>query len=140
MNISTKGRYGLRAILDVAMNGGEKPVTLTMIAARQAISEGYLEQLMVPLKRNGLVKSIRGAQGGYVLSRSAAEISVGEVFRALEGPIAITSCASEEDFDGCGMEDGCLVRELWQKIQESVSGVIDSYMLADLMPKQAGGI
>ena len=134
MNISTKGRYGLRAMLDIAMHCGERPVTLSAISARQTISEGYLEQLMLPLKREKLVQSVRGAQGGYMLSRPASEISVGEVFRALEGPLSITSCASNDEFAGCGMEESCLVRDLWQQIQESVSRIIDSHTLADLLP------
>ena len=83
MNISTRGRYGLRAVLDLAANYGDKPVTLSAIAARQQLSEGYLEQLMATLKKAGIVASARGAQGGYYLAHSPKEIVVGDVFRAL---------------------------------------------------------
>jgi len=135
MNISTKGRYGLRAILDIAQNGVEKPVTLSAISARQDISDGYLEQLVAPLKKAGLVISIRGAQGGYLLSRPADEITVGEVFRALEGPIAITVCSTDDADVDCGRGESCLVRNLWCEIQDAVSAVLDSKTLTDLLPK-----
>ena len=135
MNISTKGRYGLRAMLDIAQNGLEKPVTLSAISARQDISDGYLEQLVAPLKKAGLVISVRGAQGGYKLSRPAEEITVGEVFRALEGPIAITACSTEDFSNDCDREESCLVRNLWCEIQEAVSAVLDNKSLADLLPK-----
>ena len=85
MNISTKGRYGLRAVLDLAVHATDKPVSLSSIAARQQLSEGYLEQLMAPMKKAGIITSSRGAQGGYALAREPHDIRVGEVFRALEG-------------------------------------------------------
>lgn len=87
MKISTKGRYGLRAFIDLACYGAEEPVSISSISARQEISERYLEQLMAKLKKAGLVKSIRGAGGGYRLAKDAAEVSVGDVLRALEGDL-----------------------------------------------------
>ena len=134
MNISTRGRYGLKAILDIAMFGAEKPVTLSSISQRQGISEGYLEQLMAPMKKCGLVKSVRGALGGYLLSRPPEEVVVGEVFRALEGPISIASCATEDPAEKCENEENCLTREFWRQTQLSVAKVMDSYTLADLLP------
>lgn len=135
MNISTKGRYGLRAMLDIAQNGKEKPVTLSAISARQDISDGYLEQLVAPLKKAGLVVSVRGAQGGYMLSRPAEQITVGEVFRALEGPIAITVCSTDAFSNDCDRGESCLVRNLWCELQDAMASVLDNKSLADLLPE-----
>ena len=93
MKLSTKGRYGLRALIDLAQYSEETPVSITSISKRQDISERYLEQLMSMLKKAGIVKSIRGANGGYILARDAKEISVGEVLRALEGSLEPVECA-----------------------------------------------
>ena len=136
MNISTKGRYGLRAMLDLARHSHGRPVTLSAIAARQQISEGYLEQLMSPLKKAGLVKSIRGAQGGYTLARPPREIVTGDIFRALEGPLALTACISEVDDNACHMQESCGSRFIWEEIQKAVSGVLAAYTLADLLDKE----
>jgi len=136
MNISTKGRYGLRAMLDLARHSHGRPVTLSAIAARQQISEGYLEQLMSPLKKAGLVKSIRGAQGGYTLARPPREIVTGDIFRALEGPLALTACISEADDKACHMQESCGSRFIWEEIQKAVSGVLAAYTLADLLDKE----
>jgi len=133
MNISTKGRYGLRAILDIARHGQERPVTLSAIAMRQQISEGYLEQLMAPMKRASLVRSSRGAQGGYTLAGEPQEIVVGDIFRALEGPLALTSCISEADEEFCHMQESCGSRFIWEEIQKAISQVLASYTLADLL-------
>ena len=92
MKLSTRGRYGLRAMLDIAINQGDGPTTLPSISERQGISVGYLEQLMVPLKKEGLIRSVRGAQGGYLLAREPEKITVGDIIRALEGPIAPVAC------------------------------------------------
>lgn len=133
MKLSTKGRYGLRAILDVALNRNDGPVTLNSIAERQGISEGYLEQLMVPLKRAGLVKSVRGAQGGYILAKEPKEITVGEVIRALEGPIAPVTCVSEDYPDECERAEGCVTRMVWAKVRDSIAEVLDSFTIEDLV-------
>ena len=113
MNISTKGRYGLRAVLDLATNYGDRPIVLSTIAERQDISEGYLEQLMGPLKKAGIIASARGAQGGYYLARDPKEIYVGEVFRALEGPLALVACISEENTEECERKDYCGSAFIW---------------------------
>ena len=94
MKLSTKGRYGLRAMIDLARYSEEEPVSISSIAARQDISERYLEQLVGLLKKAGLVRSIRGATGGYILARSAADISVGDILRALEGSLEPVKCAA----------------------------------------------
>lgn len=136
MNISTKGRYGLRAVLDLAINGSDKPVSLSSIAARQQLSEGYLEQLMAPMKKAGIVNSSRGAQGGYYLARDPHEIRVGEVFRALEGPLALASCISEAKVDNCSRVDVCGSAFIWKEVQDAISGVLDKYSIGDLLDKE----
>lgn len=138
MNISTKGRYGLRAVLDLAMNYGDKPVVLSKIAARQQLSEGYLEQLMGPMKKAGIIASARGAQGGYYLARDPKEISVGEVFRALEGPLALVACISEENTEQCQRKDYCGSAFIWGEIQAAISDVLDKYTIYDLIVREYG--
>nr|WP_028990878.1 Rrf2 family transcriptional regulator [Thermacetogenium phaeum] len=133
MKLSTKGRYGLRAVLDMALHKSEGPITLNSIAERQGISEGYLEQLMMPLKRAGLVKSVRGAQGGYVLAKEPKDITVGEVIRALEGPIAPVACVSEDYPEECERAEGCVTRLVWAKVRDSIAEVLDSFTLEDLV-------
>jgi Rrf2 family protein len=133
MKLSTKGQYGLRALLEIAIYQNEGPVTLNNIAARQDISEGYLEQLMMPLKRAGIVKSVRGAQGGYLLSKNPKEVTVGEVIRVLEGPIAPVACVDEENPEECVRADFCVTRIVWEKVRDSISGVLDSFSLEDLV-------
>ena len=136
MNISTKGRYGLRAILDIAQHSDGKPVTLSAIARRQQISEGYLEQLMAPLKRAGVVTSSRGAQGGYSLATTPEETAVGDIFRALEGPLSLVYCIGEEDDADCLRQEECGSRFIWEEIQNAISQVLSSYTLADLLAKE----
>jgi len=136
MNISTKGRYGLRAIMDIARHSQGRPVTLSAIAMRQQISEGYLEQLMAPMKRAGLVQSSRGAQGGYTLARKPQEIIAGDIFRALEGPLALISCISEADEESCHMQESCGSRFIWEEIQKAISQVLAAYTLADLLERE----
>ncbi len=133
LNISTKGRYGLRAVLDLAVHQDGDPVPLSNIATRQNISEGYLEQLMIPLKRAGIVRSVRGAQGGYLLVKPPGDIYVGEVIRALEGPIAPTACVNEQDPEYCDRGEYCATKILWEKVRDSVAEVLDSFTLEDLI-------
>ncbi len=135
MNISTKGRYGLRAMLDLASHyQDEKPVTLSSIAKRQRISEGYLEQLMMLLKKHHLVTSVRGAQGGYLLSRPPAEITAGDVYRSLEGPVILADCVVISDpLYGCNIINTCASRSLWCRLQSSIDEVLNAYTLADLL-------
>lgn len=132
MKLSTRGRYGLRAMIDMAQSEDKGPIATHTIAQRQGISERYLEQLMVPLKRAGLVKSIRGSQGGYILGRSPDKITAGDIIRVLEGPIAPVECVSEQNPEACGRFDYCVTRVLWTKVRNSIAEVLDSYSLADL--------
>lgn len=133
MKISTKGRYALRLMLDLALAGGEEPVSLRDVARRQEISDKYLEQIITPLSRAGLVRSVRGAGGGYLLTRSPEEYTVGEILRVLEGSLAPVSCA--QDKTCCGRAGQCVTQELWQEIAAAVSSVVDRTTLADLVKK-----
>ena len=135
MFISTKGRYGTQAMLELAKHQGSGPVTLRSIAESQGLSEPYLEQLFSPLRKAGLVRSVRGAQGGYLLADDPDNITVGDILRVLEGPIAPTVCA-QRDWDGseecCQEPDLCAMRGVWQKMREKMEEVVDSVTLGDL--------
>ncbi|MGE5397717.1 MAG: RrF2 family transcriptional regulator [Chitinophagales bacterium] len=132
MKLSTRGRYGLRAMIDMAQIGENEPIAIHAIAERQGISERYLEQLMVPLKRAGLVKAVRGSKGGYVLGKNPDKITAGDIIRVLEGPIAPVECVSERDPENCERSDYCITRVLWTKVRDSIVEVLDSYSLTDL--------
>ncbi|GAB6171465.1 Rrf2 family transcriptional regulator [Paradesulfitobacterium aromaticivorans] len=133
MKLSTKGRYGLKAMFDLAQHFGEGPISLKSIAERQEISEHYLEQLISGLRKAGLVKSVRGAQGGYVLGREAGKIRIGDVIRVLEGPIAPVDCVAEEDPECCSKADYCVTRSVWEKVRDSIAEVLDSITLEDMV-------
>lgn len=132
MKLSTKGRYGLKAMFDLALNYGEGPIPLKSIAERQEISEHYLEQLISNLRKAGLVKSVRGAQGGYVLAHKPSEITVGDVLRVLEGPIGLVDCVLEQDAVECSKADDCITRVVWEKIRDSMISTMDSITLKDM--------
>ncbi|HZJ57624.1 MAG TPA: Rrf2 family transcriptional regulator [Clostridia bacterium] len=136
MKLSTRGRYGLRAMFDLAMNESQRPVPLNEIAGRQNISESYLEQLFAALRRQGLVSSVRGAHGGYLLGSSPDEIYIGQILRTLEGDIAPADCVSDEDIVGCMDADACVTRIIWEKIRDSINQVIDSITLEDMVRQQ----
>ena len=133
MKLSTKGRYGLRAMIDLARYSEKEPVALGSIAARQDISERYLEQMVALLKKAGLVSAVRGAGGGYRLNRPAEEISVGDVLRALEGGLEPVKCAAFYSEEGCMAADGCVTKYVWQKINDSINETVDRIMLDELV-------
>ncbi len=133
MKISTKGRYGLRALIDLAQYSEVEPVSINSIATRQGISERYLEQLMTLLKKAGLVKSIRGAGGGYVLAKETSEISVGDVLRALEGSLDPVECAAFNGEDTCEAAGGCVTKYVWQRINESINRTVNEISLKQLV-------
>lgn len=130
MKLSTKGRYGVKAMVDLAMHYGESPVSVKTISKRQGISEYYLEQLFSPLRKANLIKSIRGAQGGYVLNKSPKEITVADVMYILEGPIEIADCIEGTD---CNNLDSCATRLLWGKIKNSIDEVMAGITLQDIV-------
>lgn len=133
LKISTKGRYGLRALIDLATYSEIEPVSISSIAARQGISERYLEQLMTLLKKAGLIKSIRGAGGGYVLAKTLGEISVGDVLRALEGSLEPVECAAYKTEDSCEAAGGCVTKYVWQRINESINQTVNEIKLKELV-------
>jgi len=130
MKLSTKGRYGVKAMVDLAINYGEHPVSIKSISQRQSISEYYLEQLFSALRRAKLIKSIRGSQGGYILNRRPEEITVYDVINVLEGPIEISNCIDEVS---CNNIDCCATRLLWKKIKNSIDSVTTSINLKDIV-------
>lgn len=133
MKLSTKGRYGVKAMLDLALHNCEGQISLKSIAERQNISENYLEQLFATLRKAGLVKSVRGAQGGYALAQSPESTTVGAILRALEGSLAPVDCVIENDPVLCERSEGCITRLVWEKIRDSVNSVVDSITLENLM-------
>ena len=133
MKISTKGRYGLRALIDLAQYSEIEPVSINSIATRQGISERYLEQLMTLMKKAGLIKSIRGASGGYVLAKEIEEISVGDVLRALEGNLQPVECAAFSQEDSCEASGVCVTKYVWQRINESINKTVDEISLKQLV-------
>ncbi len=135
MKLSTKGRYGLRAIIDMAVNSedGTETISIQSISQRQGISETYLEQLMRPLKQAGLINSIRGAGGGYQLARDAAQISVGEVLRALEGDLKPVDCGAIRQSGGCDAADSCVTKLVWKRMNEAIQNAVDSITLGELI-------
>lgn len=132
MKLSTKGRYGLRAMIDLALYSEKEPVNIQSIANRQNISESYLEQLVRKLRTAGLVCSVRGAGGGYQLAKPAEEISVGDVLRALEGNLDAVSCSAGTD-QGCEGADLCVTRYVWERINESITQTVDSIRIDQLV-------
>ena len=129
MMISTKGRYGLRLILDIAKESRGKPVPIKEISRRQDISDKYLEQIIMQFAKAGLVKSVRGAQGGYVLTKPASEITAGEVLRAAEGSLAPVECCEI----GCEHSGGCITYGLYKRIKDAVDSVVDTTTIADML-------
>ena len=132
MKLSTKGRYGLRALIDLALYSENETVSIASISARQNISESYLEQLIAKLKRAGLVESIRGAAGGYRLARSAEEISVGDILRALEGNLTPIECPALEAESECVKESSCVTKVVWKRIDDALKDAVDNISLQEL--------
>lgn len=140
MTISTKGRYALRIMLDLAGHPGET-VKLKDIASRQEISEKYMEQIIAVLNKAGSVRSIRGAQGGYQLVKTPAEYTVGMILRLTEGSLAPVECIAENALS-CGRQGRCATVEIYRRIYDAVNGVVDTMTLQDLLDieqSKAGG-
>ena len=135
MKISTKGRYALRLMLDLALNNTGEPVRIKDIAARQEISDKYLEQIISTLNKAGFVKSIRGPQGGYRLSKEPEKYTVGMILRPTEGSLAPVPCLDDE-VNYCERQGGCVTLRLWQMLNNAISDIVDKVTLADLMEWQ----
>lgn len=134
MKISTKGRYGVAAMYDLALHYGEGPIALKQIALRQEISEHYLEQLISTLRNAGYVNSIRGPQGGYILAKDPKDITIGDVIKIMEGPITLVDCLLNDDTENnyCEKVGKCVTRDVWVKVRDSINNVLNSISLADL--------
>ena len=140
MRVSTRGEYGVRAMVSLARHFGSGPVSLTVLAKESAVPYSYLEQLIGPLRRAGLVSSTRGAHGGYALSRPPELIRVGEVYRVMEGPVAPMECVSEDESDQiCPLIPGCQTRPVWLRVRDSIIDAIDSITLQDLLADRLNG-
>jgi Rrf2 family transcriptional regulator, cysteine metabolism repressor len=128
LKISTKGRYGLMLLVDLAIHEGTTPISLKSVAERQSLSEHYLEQLIAPLRNAGFVRSIRGAYGGYVLARPKSEITVKDIIFTLEGPITVVDDEVEDGLD-----------ELWDRLRTAICDVLESLTLEDLVHMKQSG-
>lgn len=135
MKISTKGRYALRLMLDLAIYNTGQPVSIKDVARRQQISEKYLEQIISVLNKAGYVRSIRGAQGGYLLKKEPKEYTVGMILRLTEGDLAPVSCVGEESSE-CDRREACVTVRIWEQINDAVNNVVDNITLADLVEWQ----
>lgn len=135
MKISTKGRYALRLMLDLALNNTGEYITIKSIAARQEISEKYLEQIITLLSRAKYVKSTRGAQGGYMLAKNPQEYTVGMILRLTEGSLSPVACLDDE-VNECSRNTDCATLDVWKDIRDAVNNVVDNITLADLVEKQ----
>ena len=136
MKISTTGRYALRLMMDLAMNNTGEPVRIKDIAARQEISDKYLEQIISTLNKAGYVKSIRGPQGGYRLTKAPEQYTVGMILRLTEGSLAPVSCL-EDEVNTCPRQDGCATLRLWQMLDTAISNIVDKVTLADIVEWQS---
>ncbi len=133
MKLSTKGRYGLRCMIDLAIHSRGEKVSLCAIAERQNISENYLEQVFASLRKAGLVKSIKGAQGGYILAQDPGKVSVGRVLRALEGNLSIIDIPDTAEDGGTVSIQRTIKTHLWDVIDESINRLVDGITLQDLV-------
>lgn len=132
MRLSTRGQYGVRALVHLALNHDKGPTPLREISNLEGISYQYLEQIFMDLRRKGFVLSQRGARGGYVLAKEPSAITVGDIVRALEGPIAPVECVSDEDEECCERISKCVSRNVWKKLKDRMNEVLDEFTLNDL--------
>ncbi len=133
MKLTTKGRYGLRAVIDLAVYAKDEPVSLAAVAERQNISISYLEQLIAKLKKAEIVQSTRGAQGGYTLAKAPEEISVGMILRALEGNLNPVDCVEANGDTACASSDFCVTKYVWKRISDSINDTVDAIFLSELI-------
>lgn len=137
MKLSTRGRYGVRLMFDLAVHYGQGPIFLKDIAGRQGISEKYLWQLINPLKTAGLVNSLRGARGGYCLSRDPGQISLRDILQVLEGPLCLVDCVDNPSL--CERADGCVSRDVWGEASRNLLKTLEETTLAAMVARQRGG-
>lgn len=135
MKVSTKGRYALRIMLDLAMHNSGELVPLKDIARRQGITLKYMEQIISPLSKAGFVQSLRGSAGGYRLARNPSDYTVGSILRVLEGPLAPTACL-ETDINECPRVESCPTISFWNGLNKVINDYVDSVTLEDLMNEE----
>jgi Rrf2 family protein len=131
MRISTRGRYGTRMMLDLAAHHDQGPTPLREIAKRQDLSVKYLEQLIIPLKAAGFIRSVRGARGGYTLARNPEKISVGQIIETLEGGLSLVDCVKDPEV--CKRENECITRDIWLQMSERLMQELASLSLRDVL-------
>lgn len=133
MKLSTRSRYGMNAMFELALRHGSGPASIKDISETQHIPEAYLEQLFIPLKKAGLILSARGAQGGYTLARDPKDISIGAILRTLEGSILPVECLDDEGGSCCERGGTCAGRIIWEKLHTSITSVVDALTLKDIL-------
>ncbi|NJD56533.1 MAG: Rrf2 family transcriptional regulator [Nitrospirae bacterium] len=131
LRLSTKGQYGVRAMYEIARGSVAGPVTIKEISEKQHVSVAYLEQILNKLRRSGIIRSVKGPGGGYVLARDPGSISIGEILKELEGPVAITSCLDPKE--GCVRVDSCVTHLLWKSLGDNIERFLDGMKLQDLL-------
>ncbi len=133
MNISTRGRYGVRALIEIALNVEQGPVRIKSIARKQKIPVSYLEQLLNKLRRGGVIKSVRGSKGGYLLNKPKDEITVLEVIEVLDGPFAVADCSKDRcPRETCVGSENCVASGLWRRVEDNLDRFLDGITLGDL--------
>ncbi len=135
LKLSTRGRYGLKAVYELALHYGDGPTSLKDIASSQNLSESYLEQLFLSLRKEEIIDSVRGAQGGYMLAREPKEITVGQILRCLEGDMSPSACLLDDS--DCSNKEECITKYVWSEIKDSVDRVIDSITLENMLEKRS---
>ena len=135
MKVSTKGDYGVRALVELAHHYGQGPVQSAEIAARQEVPEPYLDQLLTTLRRAGFIRSVRGPQGGHALIREPREVKLSDVMLALEGSLAPLACV--DDPQACTKSGGCVQREVWERVRDATLAILESVSIADLASKES---
>ncbi|HAM51610.1 MAG TPA: transcriptional regulator [Nitrospiraceae bacterium] len=134
LRLSTKGQYGVRAMFEIARSYPDNPVTIKEISERQDVSIAYLEQILNKLRRSGLVKSVKGPGGGYLLTKKPGDISIASILKELEGPVAITSCLNPEE--GCSRVEGCVTHLLWKSLGANIEAFLETITLYDLLERE----
>ena len=133
MKLSTKGKYGVRAVFEIARHYGNGPISIKEISERQGISFSYLEQILHKLGKAGLIESVRGPAGGYLLARQPSELTIGDIVRVLEGPIALSHCLEPGESAECYQADDCVARMVWAKVGAKIEEALDSISFDDLL-------
>ena len=136
MKLSTRGKYGVRAVFEIARRYGKGPITSKEISDRQGISSSYLEQILHKLGKAGVIESVRGPAGGYLLARRPADLTIGDIIRTLEGPIALSHCLEPGESGDCNQADDCMARMVWAKAGAKIEEALDNISFNDLLHQQ----